>query len=454
MCGIGQDLVETTYCLKPSQYPASFVESRPDGINAISFTFYSLSSPSARGFSFFEGFARWYAISDLSLITYQKPPPFLEKASHFASSWQCTLPWADGLRAWPRVLVAPRWSQIETVYEDISDKLDLHKTLKLGIIFKSSWKLRVCSRIQFGSVLLIVIGAIDPKNSLIVTFYMSNIKKRLPHHMAFQIKSTYWKTNIFWTVIDEGASTCVMFIACWKDIRSSQVVPPPTLLIAFDGHSHRLHRIIPAFPVFVGGKVVNIEVEIVDANYYNILLGWNWIYEMDAIVSSLFRIICFPHEGRIVTVDQMEYSLKESNASSDSFVPLVNNPKQPVENLGVGMYSSLIGTIDLPSPIAWINSISSSKAPSRRVFLKTHYFSDPWPLPSYTTTLEVGKVGGKEYPMSTTKISYQFIVNTGDFDPTLFHRKIWMEMWLWLGLLNLLLLWTTLILFYHLRKQS
>lgn len=78
---------------------------------------------------------------------------------------------------------------------------------------------------------------------------------------------------------------------------------------------------------------------------------------MDVITSSLFRILCFPHEGRIVTIDQMEYSPKESNASFDSFVPLVNNPKQPVENLGVGIYSSLMGNFDLPSSISRINSI-------------------------------------------------------------------------------------------------
>jgi len=62
--------------------------------------------------------------------------------------------------------------------------------------------------------------------------------------------------------------------------------------------------IILAFPICVGGKVVNNEVEIVDVNLdYNLLLGRNWIYEMDAIVSSLFCILCFPHEGRIVKVD-------------------------------------------------------------------------------------------------------------------------------------------------------
>ena len=105
---------------------------------------------------------------------------------------------------------------------------------------------------------------------------MLNVKKKLPHHMAFQIKSTYWKINIFCATIDEGASTCVMSMSCWKAIGSPSAVPSPTLLIAFDGHSHKLHGIIPTFPICVGGKVVNIEVEVIYANLdYNLLLGRN-----------------------------------------------------------------------------------------------------------------------------------------------------------------------------------
>ena len=94
--------------------------------------------------------------------------------------------------------------------------------------------------------------------------------------MAFQIKSTYQKINIFCTVIDEGASTCIMSMSCWKAIGSPSVVPSPTLLTTFDGNFHKPHRIIPAFPICVGGKVVNIEVEVIDDNLdYNILLGRN-----------------------------------------------------------------------------------------------------------------------------------------------------------------------------------
>jgi len=83
---------------------------------------------------------------------------------------------------------------------------------------------------------------------------------------------------------------------------------------------------------------------------------------MDAIASSLFHIICFPHGGRIVTVDQLDCSLIDPNASTDSTFPLVDNTKLPVENLGVGMYSSLMGTFDFPPPSVHINAISSSSA--------------------------------------------------------------------------------------------
>lgn len=65
------------------------------------------------------------------------------------------------------------------------------------------------------TALLSAIGAVDPTNSLVLTFDMLNFKKRLLHHMAFQIKSTYQKINIFRTVIDEGASTCVMLEGYW-----------------------------------------------------------------------------------------------------------------------------------------------------------------------------------------------------------------------------------------------
>eukprot|EP00253_Pinus_taeda_P027995 PITA_27995 len=139
-------------------------------------------------------------------------------------------------------------------------------------------------------------------------------------------------------------------MSCWKSIGSPSVVPLPTLLTAFDGHSHKLHGIILVFPISVGGKVVNVEIEVIDANLdYNLLLGRKWVYEIDVVVSTLFHVICFPHKGKIVKVDQLDYCLVDPQATSDSTIPLVDNPRPPIDNLGVGMYSSLMDDHSTPS---------------------------------------------------------------------------------------------------------
>jgi hypothetical protein len=75
-------------------------------------------------------------------------------------------------------------------------------------------------------------------------------------------------------VVDEGASSCVMSLACWKAIGQPTLSPSPTLLTAFDSHSFQPHGIVPSFPVQLGGKTVCVEVEVVDAPLdYNLLLG-------------------------------------------------------------------------------------------------------------------------------------------------------------------------------------
>ena len=62
-----------------------------------------------------------------------------------------------------------------------------------------------------------------------------------------------------------------------------------TMLTAFDGRTFRPLGIIPSLKVHLGGKTVAIEVEEVDAPLdYNLLLGRNWMYSMQAIASSLF----------------------------------------------------------------------------------------------------------------------------------------------------------------------
>jgi hypothetical protein len=143
-----------------------------------------------------------------------------------------------------------------------------------------------------------------------IVFYPTDHKPRLPHHVSFHIVVVYTMKsltqNIFHMVVDEGASTCVMSLACWKAIDQPELSPSPMLLTVFDDRYFRPHGIIPSFPVQLEGKTVCVEVEVVDVPLdYNILLGRSWTYAMTTVVSTIFRVLCFPHEGQIITVDQV-----------------------------------------------------------------------------------------------------------------------------------------------------
>jgi hypothetical protein len=99
----------------------------------------------------------------------------------------------------------------------------------------------------------------------------------------------YFTPNIFHTVVDEGASTCMMSLACWKAIFQPVFSPSPTLLISFNDHSFRPHGIIPSFPVQLGGNTLCVKVEVVDVPLdYNLLLGRSWTYAMHAMVAKFF----------------------------------------------------------------------------------------------------------------------------------------------------------------------
>jgi hypothetical protein len=141
--------------------------------------------------------------------------------------------------------------------------------------------------------LLTALGSTETCNPSTIMLDTTDLKPRLPYHVAFQIVVSHptktFTRNIFHTVVDEGASTCVMPLACWKSIGQPELSPSPTLLTAFDGRSFQPHRIIPSFPVQFGGKTVFVEVEVVDDPLdYNLLLGHSWNYAMQVVVATVF----------------------------------------------------------------------------------------------------------------------------------------------------------------------
>ena len=83
----------------------------------------------------------------------------------------------------------------------------------------------------------------------------------------------------------------------------------------------------------------------------------------------------FPHEGKLVTIDQLDFTRKGHLESNESNVPLVDQVKPAAQSLGARMYASLMGTFDLPSPINYIGSTSVGNSIATVVDR-----TDPWVL--------------------------------------------------------------------------
>jgi len=126
---------------------------------------------------------------------------------------------------------------------------------------------------------------------------------RLPPQLVFQIQVLVENKNICRTIIDKGASTCVMSITCWKSIGSPSLTKSHNTLNSFNGTWFKPYGVLTSLSITLEGKVVNVVVEVFDAHLdYNLLLGCSWIDSMRAFVSTLFCVLHFLHHGKVITV--------------------------------------------------------------------------------------------------------------------------------------------------------
>ena len=72
-------------------------------------------------------------------------------------------------------------------------------------------------------------------------------------------------------------ATYIMSYSFWKALGSHTLATSQTVLKEFDGHLFISHGIFATFPIELGGKIVIVEVEVVNAPLdYNLLLGRSW----------------------------------------------------------------------------------------------------------------------------------------------------------------------------------
>jgi hypothetical protein len=160
-----------------------------------------------------------------------------------------------------------------------------------------------------------------------------------------------------------------------------------------------------------------IEVEVINAPLdYNLLLGRSWTYSMHAMVTTFFRVLLFPHEGRIVTIDQLSFS-RPDPSSGASTVLMIDNPYFGIVNVGVGLCPPLMGTFDYPPPSDDVKMIFVvPDQPKGEIFpvssFHMTYFNDPWILPSPSAMMEGTGHHGISMPLSTTEVAYSIFQQT------------------------------------------
>jgi hypothetical protein len=198
---------------------------------------------------------------------------------------------------------------------------------------------------------------------------------RLPSYIPFQITVQVCGRDVPQTLIDEGSSVSILSSIAWQALGCPPLAPVTQNLLAFNRRTSQPLGTLPQFPVTLGGKTVFIDVMVVqDPLDFSLLLGRDYVYAMKAIVSTLFRVISFPHDGRVVTVDQLSFidpawiaSLNGSCMQTVSPPPQVNYVAlSPMASTSddldpvVDMVISSIGLLepDLLTPVATLDMVS------------------------------------------------------------------------------------------------
>ena len=71
-------------------------------------------------------------------------------------------------------------------------------------------------------------------------------------------------------------------------------------------------------------KTVLINIKVVNAQLdYNLLLSRMYMYAMRSVASTVFCLMMFPHEGKIMMVDQLTYHDPQGLMAPTNIIPTI-----------------------------------------------------------------------------------------------------------------------------------
>jgi len=102
--------------------------------------------------------------------------------------------------------------------------------------------------------------------------------------------------------------------------------------------------------------MILIDIEVINAPLdYNILFGRSYMSAMKFVASSVFHTMLFPHNGKIVTINQLTHYEPNNSGNIDNVLPLIrtNSNISPIVDVGIGIFMdpSLVGSYQGNPPI-------------------------------------------------------------------------------------------------------
>jgi hypothetical protein len=157
-----------------------------------------------------------------------KLPPTMSYATQLPVSTPMMIPLPSGYPN-PRVPKVPLWPIAhnqhaqETHSHNIVDDLAQSPTTMFILEVLQTYPSQLKS-------MLLALGVVKPFNSCFITFDLDNSEPHLPSLVSFEILVTIWNITIHMCIINEGASTCIMYKRIWQKLGSLEL---PLLLSHF-----------------------------------------------------------------------------------------------------------------------------------------------------------------------------------------------------------------------------
>lgn len=170
-----------------------------------------------------------------------------------------------------------------------------------------------------------------PLSILVTSFNWSRLAGyHLPSYVPFEIIVQAYHMAIASTVIDEGAPISILSSTVLQALVSPHLVLVTQNLLSFNRGTTQPLGILPKFRITFGGNIVYMDMMVFQGPLdFNLLLCHDYVYIMGDLVSSLFQVTCFPHEGSIAIIDQpifigLESTPDEPSSLNGSYVQEVS----------------------------------------------------------------------------------------------------------------------------------